>query len=83
MATGKTKADAVRARAAEMVAMFEAALDGELVSPIRRLKLQRAADLSALAEATRSACMAGAATLATLIAIEETADKARRDAGVY
>ena len=51
MATGKTKADAVRARAAEMVAMFEAALDGEPVSPIRRLKLHRAADLSALAEA--------------------------------
>jgi hypothetical protein len=75
--------DAVAKRLAEVSAEFEESLEGEDMTPARRAKLRRAAELTVLAEVTRSNALLGSATVASVVSIEEVAKEARRDLGVF
>ena len=74
--------DAVAKRLAEVSAEFEESLEGEDMTSARRAKLRRAAELTVLAEVTRSNALLGSATVASVVSIEEIAQEARGALGV-
>jgi hypothetical protein len=74
---------AIRRRAEAIEAEFIQALDGEELTPLRRGKLRRAAELSAIAEACRAAAMEGGASIGELDTIEARAEKSQKEAGIF
>lgn len=75
--------DAVAQLLSSRIAEFEATFDAEDLSPMRRAKIVRAAQLVTLAEITRANALSGEATIASVVAIEELAEKAKKEAGIY
>jgi hypothetical protein len=64
-------------RISELTATFTSALGGGELSPVRRIKVQRAAELLALAEAARGDWMrAGTVSLEDVVRCEREADRA-------
>ena len=69
-------------RVAELQALFESAITGE-ISPMRRLKVEKAAQLTAIAELARGDFMRdGRGTLGDIIPAERRAAAAARAVGV-
>jgi hypothetical protein len=69
-------------RVAELTAMFASAAGGE-VTPMRRLKVEKAAQLTAIAELARGDFMRdGKGTLDDLVRLERKADQAVRALGI-
>jgi hypothetical protein len=69
-------------RVAELTAMFAAAVGGEL-TPMRKLKVEKAAQLTALAELARGDFMRDAkGTLDDIVRLERKADQATRALGI-
>ncbi len=69
-------------RVAELQALFELAITGE-ISPMRRLKVEKAAQLTAIAELARGDFMRdGRGTLGDIILAERRAAAAARAVGV-
>jgi hypothetical protein len=69
-------------RVAELTAMFAAAVGGEQ-TPMRKLKVERAAQLTALAELARGDFMRdGKGTLDDIVRLERKADQAVRSVGL-
>jgi len=79
----KTNEAAVAKRLAELLAEFETSLEGEEMTPMRRSKIRRSAELTLLAEIVRADALMGATTIANVVDIEATAEKARREAGLF
>jgi hypothetical protein len=70
-------------RIAELTALFTAALDGVEATPLRRMKIEQAAQLTALAEIARGRFMRnGDGTLDDIVRLERKADGAVRALGV-
>jgi len=53
------------------------------MTPMRRSKIRRSAELTLLAEIVRADALMGATTIANVVDIEATAEKARREAGLF
>jgi hypothetical protein len=69
-------------RIAELTAMFAAAVGGEQ-TPMRKLKVEKAAELTALAELARGDFMRdGKGTLDDIVRLEREADQAVRSLGI-
>jgi hypothetical protein len=69
-------------RVAELTAMFAAAVGGEQ-TPMRKLKVERAAQLTAIAELARGDFMRdGKGTLDDIVRLERKADHAVRSLGI-
>jgi hypothetical protein len=69
-------------RVAELVALFSAAVGGEQ-TPMRKLKVEKAAQLTAIAELARGAYMRDAqGTLDDIVRLERKADQAVRTIGI-
>jgi hypothetical protein len=69
-------------RIAELTAMFAAAVGGE-VTPMRKLKVEKASHLTAIAELARCAFMRdGKGTLDDIVRLERKADQAVRLLGI-
>jgi hypothetical protein len=69
-------------RVAELTAMFAAAVGGEQ-TPMRKLKVEKAAELTALAELARGDFMRdGKGTLDDVVRLERKADQAVRSLGI-
>jgi len=79
----RTSEAAVAKRLSEIISEFEAPLEGEEMTPMRQSKIKRAAELTLLAEITRASAIAGVALVSAVVSIEETAEKARREAGLF
>ena len=70
-------------RIAELTALFTAAMGGVEATPIRRMKIERAAQLTALAEIARGRFMRnGDGTLDDIVRLERKADGAVRALGI-
>jgi hypothetical protein len=69
-------------RVAELQALFESAISGE-ISPMRRLKVEKAAQLTAIAELARGGFMRNATgSLSDIILVERRAAAAARALGI-
>jgi hypothetical protein len=69
-------------RVAELTAIFAAAVGGELTA-MRKLKIEKAADLTAMAEQMRGDFMRdGKGTLDDIVRLERKADQAARALGI-
>jgi hypothetical protein len=68
-------------RVTELVAIFAAEMQGEL-SPLRKLKLERAAQLVAIAEQERGAFMRNGGSMDNMVRLEHKADTACRALGI-
>jgi hypothetical protein len=77
------KHDAAAERLTAILDEFSAALDGEEITAMRRSKIRRAAELTLLAEITRASAIAGEALISSVVDIEATAERAKREAGIY
>jgi hypothetical protein len=75
------KHDAAAERLTAIVDEFAAALDGEEITAMRWSKIRRDAELAFLAEITRASAIAGEALISSVVDIEATAEKAKREAG--
>lgn len=70
-------------RIAELTALFTAALGGAEATPIRRMKIEQAAQLAALAEIARGRFMRnGDGTVDDIVRLERKADGAVRALGI-
>ncbi len=77
------KHDAAAKRLAEIVAEFEQLLEDEDMTPSRRARVRRAAELALLAEITRANAITGQATISSVTEIEALAERAKKQAGIY